>query len=839
MGLELRLIVFPDNDCRKQPFSHYNCEIISFQTVKPSMKNVSQIVKYAIVALVFLLLGLWVYIESHQPQLKGKLALEGNTNDVDVYFDDYGIPHIYAQNSKDAYRTLGYVHAQDRLFQMELMRRVGAGRLAEIFGPELVEADMLFRTLGTHTKAKTDAAKFESLPENLQTSVRAYIEGVNTYIQKGKLPLEYKILGIEEELFTVEDMYCIAGYMAYSFAYSIRTDPIVEFMHSSLDKAYLVDLDLGYALDSLSMHDSISDFFPVDSTVATAAYLSAPKILDNLPSPLLQGSNGWAVGGHHSLSGKVILANDPHIKYASPAVWYEAHIEYPGFGFYGGFMAGIPVGLVGHSRYHAWGVTMFEDDDSDFYFETFANADSSKTHYRDSLFADVVKTKEVIHISGEPDTVITVYNTVHGPIVNDFLPVSSDKPVSMYWNYTNNENKLFEAFYRMNHTSDMEGFKSGVRMIGSPGLNINYGDASGNIAMWSAGKLIDRPDSSNGKEYLEGAESRWENNGFYDFDNNPKVENPDVGYILSANQKHDTIEGIDYPGYYAPHTRYDRIEKLLNAMSPLTVDSVKQLILDNVSETELGVAHEIAEVIMNGAFVPREDEQAGLEILLGWDGGHDIDDIGPTLYYKVLYYSLKGAMLDEMGKDVFEAFLTTFAMKRSYPKFFRNDKSIWWDNIKTEGMVESREIILSKAFQRSIAEIESELGMDMTQWQWGNVHTLKHGHPLGKVELLSTWFDVGPFPAPGGHETINNAGFSFNGKGHYEIIAGPSMRTIIDFADVEHALTILPTGNSGNIMSPHFQDQAEMYVNGEFRMMMMNKEEIQEIGSLLKVTPKE
>ena len=268
---------------------------------------------------------------------------------------------------------------------------------------------------------------------------------------------------------------------------------------------------------------------------------------------------------------------------------------------------------------------------------------------------------ETIKISGEPDTTIAVYRTVHGPIINDFLPIASDQPVSMYWNYTHGENKLLEAFYRMNHTSDMEGFKSGVEMIGSPGLNINYGDASGNIAMWSASRLIQRPKGYGGKDYLDGSKASHEYSGFYGFENNPTVENPEEGYILSANQLHDTIEGVDYPGYYAPDTRYDRIVKRLEQMSPMTVDSMKTLLMDNVSETELMVAHEIAEVIMNGTFVPRDDEQEGLDVLLNWDGGHDLDDIGPTLYYKVLYYCLKGALQDEMGDEAFNAFLGTFA----------------------------------------------------------------------------------------------------------------------------------------------------------------------------------
>lgn len=798
------------------------------------MKNISNIFKYSVLVLVLLVLGLWVYIESHQPQLKGKLTLAGNTLEAEVYFDDYGIPHIYAENAADAYRTFGYIHAQDRLFQMELMRRVGSGNLAEIFGRDLLDADMLFRTIGTHRKAKEDAAKFETLSAPLKVATLAYLEGINAYIRQGKIPLEYKLLGLEPDSFTVEDVYSISAYMAYSFAHALRTDPVVDFMQQSLGIEYLADLDLGYA----EIADTL-DFFqtPIDSTLATLSNLLAPEILDNLPSPLFYGSNGWAVGSGRSVSGKVLLANDPHIKVASPSVWYEAHMEYPGYSFYGNFLAGIPVGMVGHSRNHAWGITMFEDDDCDFYIERYHDGDNAKTVFRDSLWRDVISHEELIHIKGEPDTTIIVKETVHGPIMNSFLPAYFEQPVSMAWTYTKLENKLLEAFYRMNHTSHFDGFKSGVKKIGAPGLNVIYGDAAGNIATWSAARLMRRPEGANGKTFLDGSKAENENKGFYPFEDNPMIENPENELVWSANQKHDTIEGIDYPGYYAPNTRYDRIEEKLYSMTPLNVDSMKALILDNVSATEMAVAHEMAEVVMNGHFAPSDDEQHGLQILLRWDGSHDVDDIAPTLYYKMLYYCLKGAMQDELGSEQFQTFLTTFAFKRSYPKLFLNNDSRWWDNVETRGMIESRSNIFSKALQRSIAELHSEFGEEMEEWRWGEVHTVKHGHPLGKVEMLSPWFDVGPFPAPGGNETVNNGGFLYNGDGKYPMRMGPSIRSIIDFNDIENAISILPTGNSGNVMSPHYSDQAQMYVDGEFRKMMMNKTEIIQTSTMILVVP--
>ncbi|MEM9052663.1 MAG: penicillin acylase family protein, partial [Bacteroidota bacterium] len=194
--------------------------------------------KYFLIGLVSIILLLWIYIKSHQPVLRGKLEIPQLTTQVDAYFDEYGIPHIYADNAQDAFRAFGYLHAQDRLFQMDLMRRVGGGRLSEIIGADMKKTDAFFRTLGTNRKAKEDAARFENAPQQIKEITLAYLEGVNEFVRNGKHPLEYRVLGADPEEFTVEDVYCIAGYMAYSFAYALRTDPLVQDFYEKLGPEY-------------------------------------------------------------------------------------------------------------------------------------------------------------------------------------------------------------------------------------------------------------------------------------------------------------------------------------------------------------------------------------------------------------------------------------------------------------------------------------------------------------------------------------------------------------------------------------------------------------------------
>ncbi|MEM9051225.1 MAG: penicillin acylase family protein, partial [Bacteroidota bacterium] len=497
----------------------------------------------------------------------------------------------------------------------------------------------------------------------------------------------------------------------------------------------------------------------------------------------------------------------------------------------------IPVALVGHTRNHAWGLTMFEDDDSDFFIERFAISDSSATVYKDSLEAKVAKYTETVKVKGGGDTTFTVYETVNGVLINHHLPIKSDIPISMYWNYTALENELLEAFYQMNRADNLKDFEIGVEMIASPGLNVNYGDASGNIAHWSASKLIMRSDSSDGKLYGKGYASGWNFKDYYGFDANPKIINPDRDFVHSANQMHDTTEGILYPGYYAPDSRSNRIEELLEDHSNATVESVQKLMLDNVSETEADVAHLLVRIIRNSGAVFTDIEETALEELEVWRGSHDLSDVEPTIYYKLLYYTLKHTMQDEVGNEVFEKLFTTHLLKRSYPKIFQELESPWWDDVKTEAKIESRESIVLKSFQKSVMELEDELGTDVQSWTWDRVHILEHPHVFSAVSVLKEFFHIGPFPAPGGNETVNNAGFILNGNGEYIAHYGPAMRIVIDFADIENATSILPTGNSGNVMSPHYSDQAEMYVNGEFRKMKMNKKEIETSNNHLVLSP--
>ena len=347
-------------------------------------------------ALLFVIvLGILGFIVWQTPSYKGELQLSGLEKEVEVYFDNYGVPHIYAQTETDAYRALGYIHAKERLFQLEMMRRVGSGTLAEFLGPDLLEIDQFFHTLGIPKHAKESTEAFLAQGDTQwKRAADAYVAGVNEFIEKGQLPVEYLLLGEKPRVYTLKDMHSILGYMSFTFAMGLKTDPLVTKMARELGPDYLASL----SVQTLPEHHVIPNHYP-DSLKTENLLVTSEltALLEKLPVPLLEGSNAWVISGSRTKSGQVLFNNDTHIGFSSPSVWFEAHLEYPGFSFYGNHLAGIPFGLVGHSRHHSVGLTMFENDDQDFFEEKLNPSNPNEILIGEQAFP-ITSRKEIIQV---------------------------------------------------------------------------------------------------------------------------------------------------------------------------------------------------------------------------------------------------------------------------------------------------------------------------------------------------------------------------------------------------------------------------------------------------------
>ena len=777
------------------------------------------------------LLGGLIYLYSLQPRSSGHLTVAGLKDSVEVIFDLYGIPHIYGQSETDVYLALGYVHARDRLFQMEILRRVAAGRLAELLGPKFVKTDKFFRTLGLLEGAERNAALLVADPAApWQKAALAYLAGINQFIEQGPTPLEFRLLNIPKEKFTPRDIYLNGALIAFGFASGFKMDPLVTKTYHKLGWDYLKDWVLDWPTGAQKIPIYPSNY----SAAADSLAASISEVVDGLPAAAWIGSNAWVVSGSKTKSGQVLFANDTHMLYMQPSIWYEAHLECPGFSFYGNHAAGIPFALIGHNRHAAWGLTMFENDDVDFYKERLNPANPQQVWYIDH-WEDMKIRQETIKVKGSQDVVFNVRSTRHGPILNevdDTVIQTGNDPVSVWWVFNQLPMQNTQrAFYTLAHARSIEEARRAASLIDVVGVNVMYGDRNGNIAWWAAAKLIKRPDHVNSKLFLDGAGGKDDPLGFYDFSFNPKSENPPSGYVYSANNQPETLTGKLYPGYYVPDDRARRITQFLNSDTIWTPASTKQMSMDCISTAFTEVTAEILNTLKSDKILQRTSTHTeAYKILQNWDGDHQITDVAPTIFYLLLSHIMQSAMADELGMADYKVFNSSHLMKRTLSIFIKNDASLWWDDVHTPEVKESRQIIFARSFDRTIRELQKDLGRNTKDWHWGKVHTLEHVHPLGRQKPLNILFNVGPFAAMGGNETIVNLGFKLDTGGRYPVVLGPTMRIIIDFADIENSLSVNPTGQSGYFISDHYDDQAALFNTGKFRQQMMNREKIIETG---------
>ena len=794
------------------------------------MKTLKKILLVVLSLLVILALALVGYCFYSKPIYEGEQKLENLQNETTVYFDDFGVPHIYANTQKDAMTTLGYVHAQERLWQMELMRRIAPGRLSEMFGSKMVKVDSFFAGLGIDENSEGAIAKLDKKSESYQLAL-AYIDGVNQYMEEGRTPIEFQLLGLKKEKFSLKDVYNIFGYMSFSFAMAQKTDPLMTDIRDKLGSEYLKDfgLDGSFGTTQIKNFDGKAlEYAEISKSVAS--------LLEKSPVPAFIGSNSWVIAPQKTKNGKVIFANDPHIVFSQPCTWYEAHIVVPNYEIYGYYLAGTPFPLLGHNREYAYGLTMFENDDVDLFQEE--NNPNNKNQYKTATgFQDYKIRKKTIKVKDSADLVLEIRETQHGPIMNDLLDgIKGAKPVAMSWIYTQHPNYLLEAVYSLSHSRNLDGFRKGVSLIAAPGLNVMYGDAKGNIAWNTSGKLYKLDKSVNPNFILNGSNGIDDRKEFLDFSKNPHAINPSWNYVYSANNQPEAVDGYLYPGYYLPKDRAKRISGFLEPKDNWTKEEVGKMMNDNTSAVATTIVANLMMTLDQKSL--SNNEKLAVIILKKWKGSNDLKDLAPTIYNKWINNYLKNTFQDELGETDFAMLLSTHIIKQIIEPQIQNENSIWWDNVATKSKKESRVEILSKSFHEAIVALEKQLGKDLNLWTWNKVHSLEHKHPLGQVAALRGLFNVGSFDVSGSNEVINNLMFGFTDSGNYKVLAGPSTRRIIDFSDVENSWSVLPTGQSGNPFSKHYNDQAEMYNAGKFRKMKMNKAEIIKTSTKLVFMPK-
>ena len=764
------------------------------------------------------------HVHQKLPQRDGELQLSGLSAPVTVRYDEWGVPHIDARNEDDLYRALGYLHAQDRLFQMEMLRRLARGELAEVLGPKLVDTDRLFRALGIRQRADELAAASAAITAQpgATRALYAYLDGVNQYQATRPAPLEFEVLGIPKRPFTAADTYSIAGYLAYSFAAAFRTEPALTAVRDQLGPDYLRIFDLDWhpsgvlepqALDA--PRGRFPDVAPMLARLAAVGDQAAA--LAGLPQ--FEGSNAWVVSGSRTVSGKPLLAGDPHIAYSAPAVWWEAHLRTPQFELYGHHLALNPMALLGHNRRFGWSLTMFQNDDVDLIAEKVNPANANEVWYQGRWVAMTAR-QETLKVKGQPDQVLTLRRSPHGPIVNDALPGDRrERPLAIWWGFLETENPVLDGFYRLGRADTLDRARDAASLVHAPGLNIVWANASGDIAWWAAAKLPQRPPGVNPAFVLDGATGEADKPGFLPFSANPHEENPARGYIVSANFQ--PTGDTPVAGYYNLAERGRRLDGLLSQGKRWDIHNSQALQLDVQTDYGPRVLRPIIPLLRGSASV---EEQPLVEALVRWNGAYKADAVAPVLFQQFTAELLRAALKDELGEAQFENLRRTRALDHALPRLMADAESPWWDDRSTPQR-ETQTDIVRRAWKATVAHLQATLGPDSGTWRWDAVHTLTHEHPLGRQKPLDRIFNVGPFPVPGGHEVPNNFA-QRNGSGPWPVVYGPSTRRLIDFARPQEGLGVNPGGVGGVWPDAHYADQAALLAQGRYRREWLDEADV-------------
>jgi penicillin amidase len=771
--------------------------------MKRSLLTLAALVVIALAA------GGW-YVHSKQPQRDGQMTLAHLQAPVTVRYDERGVPHIRAGNQADLYRALGYVHAQDRLFQMEMLRRLARGELAEVLGPKVVDTDKLFRSLRIREHADAYVARLDKQSPTW-LALQAYLDGINQFQDGHARPVEFDLLGIPKRPFTAEDTLSIGGYLAYSFAAAFRTEPLMTYIRDQLGPDYLKAFEMPWqpqgslaAAPALSATDwkSLNDLARLSN-----------QALEQAGLPQFEGSNAWAISGSRTRSGKPVLAGDPHIRFSTPAVWYEAQLSAPDFELYGHFQALNPFALLGHNMDFGWSLTMFQNDDLDLIAEK-TNPDNPNQVWYHGAWVDMTVSRQQIAVKGAAPVTLNLRQSPHGPIVNDVLGnTAGAAPIAMWWAFLETDNPILQGFYEANRADTLDKMRNAAEKIQAPGLNIVWANARGDIGWWAAAKLPIRPEGVDPAYILDGSTAQADKSGFYPFGDNPHEENPARGYVLSANTQPVSPSGRPIPGYY---NLADRGRQLNHQLS----DDRVRWDIPASQQLQLGTKTDYAARILKPMIpilrqVARDaDEKALAEQLAAWSGDYSIDSVGATLFNQFLYELTEKIFHDELGDAFFDTLLSTRVIDDALPQVIADADSPWWNNRHSPAL-ESRSNIVKMAWHSSVEHLRSLYGNNPEEWRWGKAHTLTHAHPLGVQKPLDSLFNVGPFAAPGTHEVPNNQSARI-GPAPWPVSYGPSTRRLIDFADPAHSLGINPVGQSGVVFDKHYADQAATYIHGGY-----------------------
>ena len=801
--------------------------------MKSKWVKVSGIVVGAIVILLLIaFIAVQFMLNRPLPDYSGTIQLEGLSGTVEVFTDDYGVPHIFAQNDEDLFFAQGYITARERLFQMDTTRLAGRGELSTYFGEITVGSDKFFKTLGFYRAAEEE---YQALDAETRAIVDAYVKGVNTYINNAKAyPIEYTLLGVKPELWKAEDTLVGGLLMAYSLN---RSKDIELTLHQIGQKAGPEVLDLiiptlpDYApmvsgeSGSLETADRITNNFPAgqEASALISDHWFNPVSLD------MPASNWMIFHGTRTTTGNAVFTGSPDLEPQIPALFYLVRLSGGDFDAIGGSIPGVPgVNVLGFNRNIAWSTVNGRGNEMDFFVEQLNPADSSQ-YLTEEGYEEFEIIEEVLKIKtddGFAEEKLEIKVSRHGPIISEVMPGAPEN-CAMKWVGHQTPTKMLQGLIGLMRAEDFDQFRQSLSLMKTPTLNFGYADVRGNIG-YQFVMSVPLREKGDGTTPVPGHSGEYGWNGFVPFEELPYDFNPDQGYLASFNNK--PMETDYHISNYFMFERALRFEEIVEGQDQFTPEEIRQMQLDDVSV----VAKRWVPEILKACSGTGELETV-VALLEEWDYAIAVDSPQAAIFNSFYINFMINVLEDQLGEELAAEMVKPYIIYQPdilLANIIGESDHFLFNDQRTPGIMESKEDMIRISMLDAVNELSELLGSDPKKWQWGDLHTMHFKHPLGEqIGLLN----LDPIPMPGDGFTIN-AGLMDPHDG-YKMTGGGVIRLVVDMSDLASATFVSPPGQSGQYGSKHYSDQSALWAEGD--QIPANFLNARELPNLLVLEPGE